>query len=117
MVMKTTLILLTLSIGIHMCSDAQDIRQKTLNWTSSSNINQADNDTTTYSCSFSTLADQQVNWIQKNGADVSTYTVTSVEGTWPNVNTDGQVTYHVSQGSLAGAIILSKVNGAVSIRM
>src|SRR5258708_3399471 len=83
-------------ISVH----AQDIRTSALVWNSPSNVNQADSDTTAYSCAFKTISDQQVTWLQNNGADTTTYTINSVDGSWTNVASDGQVVYHVSSGQL-----------------
>lgn len=95
----------------------QDIRQANLSWSSSRNVNSADKDTTAYTCSFTTRLAQSIDWIQNNGTDVSTYTVNSVEGSWTDIQAEGQIVYHVSKDNLDGDFVFSRVTGKTSLRV
>jgi hypothetical protein len=103
------------SVSQSVC--AQDVRTSTISWSSGKNVNNADNATTGFVCSFVSHADQKVDWNQRNGAYVTSYTVTSVDGSWTNASADGQVVYHVTSGQLAGTITFSRLNGNTTVRM
>ena len=96
---------------------AQDVRQSTLNWQSGKNINQTDNTMTEYVCSFTTVADQKINWLQQNGSNVTTYTVNSVDGSWTNVAAEGQVVYHVTSDQLSGDFTFVRSGGTISLHV
>jgi hypothetical protein len=96
---------------------AQDVRKSTITWISSKNVNNADNATSIFACSFVSHADQKIDWNQRNGAYVTSYAVTSVRGSWSDISADGQIVYQVTNGELAGTVTLSRLNGTSTIRM
>src|SRR3977135_4054400 len=106
---KLFLITFMLSV-VSLAAYSQDVRTSTIEWKSTKSTNQVDQATNDYTCSFTTHGDQSIGWNQKN---ISTYTITGVEGSWTNVAVDGQIIYHVSNGSLSGDLLINRVGGVL----
>jgi hypothetical protein len=76
-----------------------------------------DNGTTYSSVSnFVFRGSSEVEWTYNSGQDKSTYTVTSISGSWPDLNTEGQMEFNVTLGPRSGKIIVRRT-GSSSIKI
>jgi hypothetical protein len=73
-------------------ASAQDMTTSHLQWESDESWD-ASGRTVAYQAVFKTHKTASVEWVQKQGAKASSYTVTQVEGTWTNVMTPGSMIY------------------------
>src|ERR1700740_523607 len=110
---KLFLITFMLSV-VSLAAYSQNVRTSTIEWKSTKSTNQVDQATNDYTCSFTTHGDQSMDW---NQSSISTYTITGVEGSWANVAVDGQITYHISSGTLSGDLLISRVSGVLALRL
>jgi hypothetical protein len=96
---------------------AQNILTDTVTWSVVSAVNQTDQSQFAYACSFITYGANAMDWSQSNGEDVSHYTVTSVNGQWPNVAVDGITTYSVQNGSITGTVTFSSSDHVITVHL
>lgn len=118
--MKITNLLATIVFFVFSAfahAGAQDILVAKMKWTSFKAVDQADNSVLNYNCTFTTNGGSTLIWDQANGKKVDTYTVVSTSGQWRDILTDGSFTYSVQKGPLTGAVIFSRSNGTVSVRI
>jgi len=109
-------LLLVFTFGCTLAK-AQNISADTVTWNSTRAVGEVNNDQIVYNCQFITRAAQSIDWIQKNGARVNHYTVTGVEGSWPDVTFDGQVVYQVTLATYSGEITFSKSSGQTTVHL
>jgi len=112
-----TILLLLLLLGACPFAKAQNILQDTVTWNSTRAVGQVNNDELNYNCQFITRTNQSIDWIQKNGARVNHFNVTSVDGTWTNAAVDGQLVYHVAMNNFTGDVTLSRASGQTTIHL
>ncbi len=75
----------------------QDISSSKIVWEAEQATDLQTNSTTPMSCQFISNGRQSVEWIQKKGMIRTIYTVTSVEGNWQDIRTNGSVTYQLER--------------------
>ena len=100
-----------------LSSQAQNPTSTTLTWKSVSAVNQIDNSSFSYACSFVTYGNKKLDWVQRNGDKVSHFNVSSVDGQWVDLSRNGQLIYHVSDGDLTGTLTFSKNSGGYSVHL
>lgn len=71
----------------------QNMVSTNLKWEADQTTDMQANVTKLYAGYFKTLSNQSVEWVQKAGQIMATYTVVSVEGTWVDINNIGSVVY------------------------
>jgi hypothetical protein len=97
--------LLTLGVAnLH----GQDILKAELLWKSDKVTNLLTNEELLIASSLKSHSTTSVDWIQRNGAKVYAYTVTSVVGSWADVSANGEITYSISSGDSKGEIIFKR---------
>jgi hypothetical protein len=74
-------------------ANGQNMASTNLKWEADQTTDMQANVTKPYVGYFKTLSTQSVEWVQKGGQLMATYTVVSVEGTWADVNSIGSVVY------------------------
>lgn len=89
---KRILLLVSLSLVCSVCL-SQNISSEHLTWEAVEATDLQAASTVAMKCLFKTNANKTVEWIQKKGEKTSLYTVTAVEGSWPNVAKTGTITY------------------------
>lgn len=117
--MSKKIIFLVLFVGGLTASMAQSISATNLLWTVTSAKAQSDSTSFNYACTFITYtsANTTLDWSQSNGESVTHFTVTSVDGQWADITTDGQVGYHVQNGKVNGTITFQKSGGVYTIHL
>jgi hypothetical protein len=98
-----------------MTTEAQQISTDTLTWNVDGLIDVVTQTETSYTCQFTTLASSSVDWAQKAGAKVYQFTVSSTEGTWSDISSDGQFTYYVNFHSYSGSLVFARSSGETTI--
>jgi hypothetical protein len=86
------------------------------NATKAYNQNRA-NDEVIYNCSFITNKSSSLKWRQKNGERVTDYSVTSVEGNWQDLKSDGQITYYIKKNNVTGTATFARSDGQYTIHL
>ncbi|MCA6416496.1 MAG: hypothetical protein IM589_12360, partial [Cytophagales bacterium] len=81
-----------------VCSSAatahgQNMASTNLKWEADQTTDMQANVAKPYVGYFKTLSNQSVEWVQKAGQIMATYTVVSMEGTWADINNIGSVVY------------------------
>ena len=111
-----SIILLSSILCLSMAANGQSIASNTIEWTVTKAVDQADNSESANSSTFVTNGNKSVDWIQKN--IVSHYTVTQVDGTWPDLGQDGAISYNFTGiGTLTGTITFSRSQGQLTIHL
>jgi hypothetical protein len=110
---QLTLLFALLSIGTF----AQDLSTATLVWEADQVTDLQTQTTLPFSCQFKTHGLQAADWIQKNGARVSTYAVTGTEGTWADIGTNGSFTYLLSKNGNGGKMTIDKSTAGTFITL
>ncbi len=96
---------------------AQDISTDTIVWTAVRAVNQSDNSAIVYNSSFTSYANQSVDWVQKGVT--SHYAVGQVNGNWTTLGQDGLMSYDITGagGTLTGTITFTRNLGNISIHL
>src|SRR5581483_10993567 len=102
--MKTSTILFVILFAGIMPLKAQNILTSNLQWNVTTATNQADLVPFTHVCSFTSNGTSTLDWSQNSDQMIMHYTVTSVDGTWADVSSDGQAVYHVQNDIISGTI-------------
>src|SRR6186713_2719182 len=83
-------------ISLHTSAQTQPVTQDTLTWQVNTLTDLAADSTANFSCTFITYGTSRIVWLQKEGTFVTEFNVSSVQGTWADVQQPGSITYHVS---------------------
>lgn len=83
-------------------------------WTVSAFDNTQTNEHVTYACSFETHSDK-IKWIQKGGARITEFQITSQTNSWSNIQETGEVTYQVTLDGNSGSIRFYRESGQLFI--
>ncbi len=112
------LILARPSVGIGQSTSGLDISKDNIGWNAVNAVNQSNTqDAFTYTGSFVTYGNQKMDWRQKNGSKVYSYSVSSIEGTWQNLNQDGQLVFHLQNSTVNGTATFARVSGQVTVHL
>lgn len=95
----------------------QSFTQSTLTWSADQAIDIERGDTTVLKCTFTTSGNNQFVWSQRNGSLNSTYQVTSVEGSWENVNAPGSITLNLLRNGKATKAVFQRTIEGVSLTL
>lgn len=85
---------------------AQDIQHDSIQWNAGRFTDVISNVVVEIPCKFIT-SEKSIVWIQAEGEVVDSISIDSIEGTWPDLNQDGGITYHVN--------LLNKLTGNIKI--
>jgi hypothetical protein len=104
--MRLTLLFALLVIAAP--GNAQDVGKSDLSWiaTQVSDLKASREDPV--ACTFRTRAGNSVEWIQKGGQAITTYSITSSIGRWTDLGKPGQVVYNVSDGRSSGTMTFER---------
>jgi len=117
MILRTILfILLIAAVQMPVMAQSTNPQQATIRWNASGFTDQATNVTVQKPCQFIVYGSSKIEWVQKGGSLVYTFLVTSVSGTWTDVNTNGTLTYQVTLDGTSGSIQVSR-SGNVTISL
>jgi hypothetical protein len=93
------------------------IQSDSIQWNATSFTDNLSHETYDMPCQFVSNGNQKIEWIQKSGTYVSTYTVGSTSGTWTDPNTNGSITYSISRNNVSGQLTITKTDQGISIRL
>jgi len=96
---------------------AQNIQQSELLWKSDQITNLQNNEVLPISSSLKSHGQTSIEWIQRDGAKVYTYNVTSVSGTWADVTSTGQITSTIAIGETTGTFVFSRQADGITVTM
>ena len=94
-----------------------NIQTDTLQWNASGFTDNISQETITKSCQFITYGDQKIEWVQKNGTYISTYSINSLSSSWPDLNTNGSLTYSISRNTVTGQLTITRTDQVITIRL
>jgi hypothetical protein len=114
--MKLKILLISLFLAPVMAM-AQDIARQELTWQSTTAVNTDTHDRFDLNCKFISRPDGTVDWVQKNGAKVTPYTITGKQGSWQNISDAGEFTFSVLSGRLAGTLTFRRNTSGVEVEM
>lgn len=94
---------------------AQDPKAVTIHWTLGQGKDLLTNQSFEYSGSFVTHGDQPIQWNQKSVS--STFSVSSITGTWTDISSPGQLVFAVTQDGASGVINFRRDSSGLYITM
>ena len=100
--MKKILILILLS-SLTAGLQAQDILTTPLKWVVTKITDNQTQELMNFQCTFESQSNS-IKWIQKNGSYVTSFSINSVQGTWSDVKSIGEVTYSVTLDGQTGTL-------------
>ena len=83
----------------------------TIRWSSLEFTDQNTNISVDGQFQFLTYGGNKIDWVQKNGKLVYTFSVSKVEGNWADVNADGRITYTIKFNEMTGTLSISRSAG------
>lgn len=112
--MKPINIFLLFATFLLWCSPSYSQSPDNRAWTVSAFDNTQTNEHVTYACAFETHSDK-IKWIQKGGARVTEFQITSRTNTWSNIQEVGEITYQVTLDGNSGWIRFYRESGQLFI--
>ncbi len=114
---KPTIAFLTVLLFSTLSLHAQNIARGTLLWQAEEVTDLQTATNKQMSCQFRTQSNSSVEWIQKDGALKSLFTISSVDGQWADVSTLGTITYALERNGKTAKMILEKTASGTFITM
>jgi hypothetical protein len=102
-------------IAITLATQAQNAQTDTLTWSSQRSIELESSTPVQQHASVVIYGSSRIDWIQHNVNRTYRYKVTGTEGSWPQVTTDGQITYFIQYGNITGTVVCRRQQGIASI--
>lgn len=96
---------------------AQNVATTSLRWTCNQTTDLRTGNTTTYSCAFITNGAGTVSWLQRGGQMATRYTITSTEGSWNDVSTNGSFTYLLSRDGKSGRLVVRRSGDELTLTL
>ncbi len=115
--MKPATILFLLLLLCSISGYGQDISQTPITWTINHGLDLRSNSNFSYQCTFHTSSSDSLVWSQNAGSFVSTFTVSSRNGTWTDVNSTGSMTYNVVLEGSTGTILFERTASGLFVTM
>jgi hypothetical protein len=104
--MKNIFLALLLLASMNLA--AQNIKVTQITWHLDSLTDLNTTSTSAYSGTFKTDGHQNIQWIQNNGAYITEFVVSSIEGNWENILENGNILFHVSYEELIGTLLFER---------
>jgi len=115
--MKKTLIILA-SLFLYQQSFAQQITSDTIRWNTIEFTDLNTNVTVTNEIYFLSQGNHSVKWVQNGGQFQIEFSITSVEGQWPDTALPGTIILQITDGTATGSMKFTKSAGnEVSIEL
>lgn len=115
--MRIALLITLLFVACSTAVAQQDFSVGTSTWSVTSATNKADSSSFSYTCQFINTGVSSLSWVQAGGSKVYDYAVNSVTGSWPDINQDGQISLSVSDGTVTGTVVFSRINAQYSVHL
>ena len=96
---------------------SQDISTSTITWTVNHGFDLKSNSDFNYQGSFTTNGSNSITWSQGSGNFISTFTISSLQGTWTDVSTNGTVTYQVEQDGSSGTLKFERTSEGIFVTL
>lgn len=96
---------------------AQDIATNPLTWKVSNLTDLVSNQSAPYSCSFATQGSEPIKWAQRQGRFITTFTVSGVTGSWPDVSKNGKVVLSIAADGQIGSLTFEKSDSGTWITL
>lgn len=99
-------------------SQAQDIRASKLTWKVIRLDDTASKESMDYTAEFITYTDQRkITWNQQNGAHVSDFKITGMEGDWKDIGVEGKVEFTVEYYGKNGKLWIGREGDKLEVRL
>ena len=95
----------------------QNITTQTISWPISRIIDVNTGELTTPEDRIVSHGTTKIEWIDKKGILKKTFTITEVNGTWPNIQKTGTITYEVDYQGNRGTVTFQKTTTETEIRI
>jgi hypothetical protein len=106
-----------LSASWSVYAQSYSIANDTLSWKVTKLFNLANQETVNLDSEFITQGPNSIKWLQENGGKVFEFSVVEMQGSWANLNEDGEVVYIVSLMGNDNKIKFQRVDGQLKISM
>jgi hypothetical protein len=113
--MKKPFILLGLALMLCGTLSAQDITQNVLRCRGDRVKNLANGDDINFDVDVRITQQQKIEWIQKGGQLIHTYSIVAVNGSWTDVSQPGSITYTVTCQDKRGEVRVERDATGLSI--
>lgn len=110
------LVTLFLCLG-SVAAFSQTIKTDTISWVATKAVNQVDQSEFAYNGTFITYGTSALDWSQREGRSVKHYTVISADGSWNDLDTDGQKTFQVQNGEVTGTLVFARSTGVITVHL
>lgn len=112
-------LLITAILLCSLTTQAQQLNPATdaLEWNYTSLYNLRNQETVTITGSFRVNDNNTIDWIQKDGEEMFTFTVTNRKGSWTDITVNGSLTYVVTYDASQGTIKISRSASGLLIEM
>ena len=118
MFMKKILMILFVAIAFNVNGQTvANPQSDTLRWNASGFTDQLSSVTAQTTIQFVTYGSSKIDFIQKGGKLVYTFSVNSVSGAWTDASADGSLVYNISFNDLTGTLTVTRASGAISITL
>jgi hypothetical protein len=107
-------LLLTLSVR---AQNNITIQTDSIQWNATSFTDNLSQETYDMPCQFITNGAGKIEWIQKNGTYITSYTVNNTTGTWVDPGTNGSITYSISRNKVSGELAITRTDQNVTIHL
>lgn len=105
------LLFATVSFDVVYAQATANPQTDTIRWTSLEFTDQNTNISADGQFQFLTYGSGKIDWVQKNGKLVYTFSVSKVEGNWVDVTVDGRITYTITLNEMTGTLSISRSAG------
>lgn len=112
--MKKITCLSFILISLTFSANAQNVLFSHISWTADKAIDLKSNDEIMFQCVFKTQGNL-IEWIQKEGVYVQQFYVQSTEGSWGDVQSLGQITFHITHDGVGGTLVAKRNTEGVII--
>jgi hypothetical protein len=114
--MKTAIFLIMpLMSGIGL--SAQNITTQTLRWNVATTQEINTGKHTESADQIVSYGNTRIEWQDPKGAVKKTFTITDINGSWTNVQSNGSVLYEVSIGEQQGTVTFIRTSGELTVRI
>ena len=107
-IITIVLMVIAITAGAQSMSD-------TLTWKVDKLTDLKTNNSFDYSCTFQTMGNKDITWVQGKGTVINTLQVSKTEGTWADVSQPGSITYSITLGEKSGIIRFERNADGLSV--
>jgi hypothetical protein len=102
------ILLIVVACFIYLPGFAQQVTTDTIRWNTAELTDLNTNETVANEVYFVSQGNHSVKWVQNNGQFQIDFTVTQVDGQWPDVAAPGTITFQITDGTATGSLKFTK---------